>query len=476
MWNACRTAFDQQRTWDRARRLGLAQLVCPGRHTLSALLCTCGRQAVDWSGDYRLYSQDHWETHALFRPVVRGILDLLEPKAAFVVAMDDTVVKKTGTRIPGVAYRRDPLSPPFRVNLIRGQRFLQLSGVVPADDGSGAGRGVPVRFEHVPSVPKPKKSAPKEEWKLYRQQQRACNLSTQGVGAIRNLRDELDQQQNARDRHLIVAVDASYTNQTVLKGLPERTTLIGRIRKEAKFFYPPVPQGPARGKDNRQYGQPAPTPLALRQDETVPWQEVTAFAAGGRHTFRIKTVGPVLWKKAGAARPLRLVVIAPVGYRLRKGSKLLYRQPAYLVCTDPDLPLDQIVQDYLWRWDVEVNHRDEKQLIGVGEAQVRSEQSVERQPAFAVASYAMLLLAGVRAFEVGERRGSVPLPKWQHKEPHERFSTPELLRELRLEVWAYGLMQLPIDSDHFVTTLLPDAKCPELSLPPAAAMLYAATG
>jgi hypothetical protein len=29
-----------------------------------------------------------------------------------------------------------------------------------------------------------------------------------------------------------------------------------------------------------------------------------------------------LWKKAGSTLPLRLVVVAPVGYRLRKGSKL----------------------------------------------------------------------------------------------------------------------------------------------------------
>ena len=476
LWQACRAAYAQARTWERARRLGLAQLICPGRHSVTALLCTCGRQSQDWSADYRLFSQDRWAAHELFVPVVRGVLDLLPPEAPWVAAMDDTVIKKTGTRIPGVAYRRDPLSPPFQVNFIRGQRFLQLSGQVPADDGSGAARAIPVRFEHVPSVPKPKKSASQEEWKIYRQQQRACNLSTQGVGTIRNLRDELDQRHGARDRHLIVAVDASYTNETVLKGLPERTTLIGRVRKDAKFFYPPKPQDQAALGTKRQYGQPTPIPEALRQDQSVPWQEVTAFATGRRHTFRTKTAGPVLWKKAGADCPLRLVVIAPVGYRLRKGSKLLYRQPAYLICTDPDLPLDSIVQYYLWRWDVEVNHRDEKQFIGVGEAQVRAEHSVGRQPAFAVASYAMLLLAGVRAFEVGEHRGGLPLPKWQHKRPDERPSTQELLRQLRLEVWGYGLAQLPIDSDHFVTPPTPATKCPEVPLPLAAAVLYAATG
>jgi len=71
------------------------------------------------------------------------------------------------------------------------------------------------------------------------------------------------------------------------------------------------------------------------------------------------------------------------------------RRPIY---TDPALPLEQLVQYSLWRWDIEINHRDEKQLVGVGEARVGSADSVDRQPALAVASYAILLLAGERAF------------------------------------------------------------------------------
>ena len=50
-----------------------------------------------------------------------------------------------------------------------------------------------------------------------------------------------------------------------------------------------------------------------------------------------------------------MVVIKPLGYRLRQGGKLLYRQPAYLLCTDSTLAVAQVVQEYLWRWDIEVN-------------------------------------------------------------------------------------------------------------------------
>ena len=104
-------AFAQRRTGQRARRLGLGQLACLGRHTVTGVLCAGGRQFVDWSADYRLFSKDRWDQHQLFVPVVRGVLDLLPPGAPLVTALDDTHLKKTGTKIPGVAYRRDPLSP-----------------------------------------------------------------------------------------------------------------------------------------------------------------------------------------------------------------------------------------------------------------------------------------------------------------------------------------------------------------------------
>ena len=85
-------------------------------------------------------------------------------------------------------------------------------------------------------------------------------------------------------------------------------------------------------------------------------------------------------------KDLRLVVIRPVPYK-GPGGKRLYRQPAYLICTDPELPLEDLLQSYLWRWDIEVNHRDEKTLLGVGEAQVRNKKSAWSVPASAVAAY-----------------------------------------------------------------------------------------
>jgi hypothetical protein len=477
-------AFGQQRVACRAQRLGLSQLACIGRHTVTGLLCAAGRQDRDWSADYRFFAQSPWKAQDLFGPVLDGMLECHPSGWPFVAAMDDTHLEKTGAKIPGVAYRRDPLSPPFATNFIRAQRFLQLSGLLPAGAVPAAARAIPLYYQHVPPVPKPKKADPPEVWRAYRQRCKKENLSTAGVEAIAQLRRQLDERIEGKNRILVMGVDGSYTNQTVLKNLPPRTTLIGRIRKDAKLFHPPTAEDQAPRGTRRQYGLTAPTPLELQKDDSIPWQQVNAYAAGKIHAFRVKTIAPVLWAKAGAKQPLRLVVIAPVGYRLHQGGKLLYRQPAYLICTDPDMSLPQLLQYYLWRWDIEVNHRDEKQLIGVGQAQVRASQSADRTPLFAVAAYAMLLLAAEQTYGGATPPAAWPLPKWRAGRRKARLSTQDLIVQLRQEMWGHALdliQQLSAvgrkpHSDHFACSPQLATKCPELHASLPSAILYAASG
>ena len=463
-------AFAQTRTWRRARHLGLTGLLCLGRHTISNLLCTGGQQFADWSAAYRLFSQDRWEPGALFATVLAGVLERLSASQPLVVAMDDTLVRKTGWKAKGVAWRRDPLSPPFRCNFVPAQRFLQAAAVLAAPAEPEAVRCIPVAYEHVPPVPRPRRSAPPEAWQAYRRRRRQENLSTRAVALLQRLRQQADAQ--PQPRPMVAVVDGGYMNQTVLRGLPRDTTLIGRVRKDLKLYAPPPASGATGAGRRRRYGAPLPTPEAWRKDDAAPWITVRAFATGRWHDFRIKTFGPVGWKKAGWQRPVQVLIIAPLGYRLRQRRRRLYRQPAYLLSTDIQLPPPQILQDYLWRWDIEVNHRDEKQLVGVGQAQLTNVLAVDRQPAFAVFSYALLLLAATDAYAEG-RHGRLPPPKWRVGGPPRRMSTPQILQELRKEVWAYALGDLQ-NFDHFMRAVTPPTKSLELPASLPSAVLYGA--
>jgi hypothetical protein len=400
-----------------------------GRHTVTALLSTQSRTHQDWSADYRCYSRGRLDPQVLFNGVRDQVVQQLKPLEPLVSAWDDSIVRKRGWKIHGVAWRRDPLSPPFGVNFVPGQRVLQAS--VAVAQPNGAARMIPIDFVHAPTAKRPRKTASEQEQKSYREAARQANINAVALKRMQALRQGL-----APQRALHIVVDNRFVNQTVLRQLPENTVLIGRMRKDAALFEPPAQQA-ATGR-KRLYGAAAPTPEQLRQDQTIGWQTIKAFACDREHEFKIKHRGPVRTKLAGE-HSVQVVVIAPLGYRLRKGSRLLYRQPAYLLCTDPKMDLAKLVQEYLWRWDIEVNFRDEKTLLGVGQAQVRTPESVQRVPALAVVAYAILLLAGQKTYGDKELPSSVPQPKWQMGHEPARPSTARLINELRYNLWAHEL-------------------------------------
>ena len=105
--------------------------------------------------------------------------------------------------------------------------------------------------------------------------------------------------------------------------------------------------------------------------------------------------------------------MAPVGYRTTKNGRKYYHKPAYLLTTDLTSPAVELLQAYFDRWAIEVNHRDEKEIIGVGEAQVWNPHSVKKVPALLVAMYSWLLLAGLQCYGPKRTPAYEPLPKWR---------------------------------------------------------------
>jgi hypothetical protein len=103
-----------------------------------------------------------------------------------------------------------------------------------------------------------------------------------------------------------------------------------------------------------------------------------------------------------------------------------------LLTTDLKGHAHTLLQVYFDRWQIEVNHREEKDTLGVGQAQLWNEVSVPKQPVLAVASYSALLLASLLAF--GAERGDAyaPLPKWRRNA--KRPSCLDLIALLRKEM------------------------------------------
>jgi hypothetical protein len=436
LWSQTQDAFSDLRLYERARRLALSSLLCLGRHTVTGWLVAGGRSFHDWSADYRLFSRASLDTRALFHPARRALLHALPPGAPLSVMLDDTLLRKSGRKIHGAQHFRDPLGPKFHTNLVWSQRFLQISAALPDPVTPGRARGVPLALRHGPLPKKPSKTASEDERIAYAKARDQARLGRAACDELHQLRRVLDQEGQTQ-RLLICSGDGGHTNRTLLRDLPERTTFIGRIRKDARLYAPPAPAvAGAKGRP-ASYGPLQGTPQAVRQDKVRPWQIVQAYAAGKTHDFKIKVVPAVRWRAAGP-RDLTLIVVAPLGYRLKVGSPLLYREPAYLVCAQADQDVPRLLQNYLWRWQIEVNFREEKTTLGLGQAQVRTEQAARNVPALQAAAYATLLMA---LHTTGPTAKDVPLPapKWRHPKPDDRVSTSQGLGWLRSELWGRAI-------------------------------------
>ena len=416
--------FAQPRSHERAIEHALAWPSVLGERTIASTVTALGRDQQDWSADYKIYSRSPWSSQALFEPVVEDYLERY-PQGPVVGVIDDTGRARTGKKIPGASWQRDPLSPPFHVNLRWGQRFIQMGLLFPHyQQGDDDARSLPIRFEEAPVVRKPGKRASEEEKQNYREQKKKHNLSTRAVTLLSQQRHQLDEK-GANQRPLIVSLDGGYCNRTVFRAERERITLLARCRKDARLCFP-APAG-----QRRQYGEIL-TPEPVRQQDHYPWKRARIRYAGKRRWIRYKLVPGVLWQRGSGTRPLRLIVVAPQPYQLSKQARTNYRDPAYLLTTDLKGSVPRLLQAYFDRWQIEINHREEKHWLGVGQAQVWSKQSVPPHPAFVVACYSLLLLASLRAYGPGRTDAYLPLPQWRRSS--QRPSLRDLLALLRKQI------------------------------------------
>jgi hypothetical protein len=440
--------FPQKRTANRARRLAISLLLAMGRKTISRANAITGRDQLDWSADYRLFSRCEWSHHDLFQPLLEIASNLIS-ESVIAVGYDDTLVKKTGKKIKGTSWQRDPLSPPFNCNFAWGMRYLQASLLLPLYNNRAAPspcRAIPIQFIQLPKFKKPKRSASEEEVKTYNELKKRYNASSAFVENTKKLRQNLDYL-GLTKKQLLIVVDGSYCNRTCFRAEIPNTDLIGRARKNARLYFKSL-------DGNRKFYNPVGfTPEEIRMDEERPYAKGDFHYGGEFRTIRFKDVKEVYWKQATRKRPLRRIILAPTPYRRTKNGSLCYREAAYLLTTDLTSPAHLLIQKYLDRWQIEVNFQEEKGLMGLGDQQLWSDKSIPKAPAFIASIYGAMLLSSVLLTK--DRRDHKlygELPKWRNKST-KRPSCFDLLALVRKEILTRLLSEaLDSNEDLFAVT------------------------
>jgi hypothetical protein len=425
-----RPAFPRHVTWVRVVAVLLGLVIATGRRTLTASLVARGRRSLSWAPDYLAFSRAPWEVADLFDGVVDGAVDTHDrfcaPGRYLMAAVDDTSLPKSGKTIASARWMRDPMSPPFHLNLRWGLRYVHLALILPLHEHGLDARAISIDFAPAPSIKKPGKKATDEQRADFKEAKKQQNLSLVAVRRFAHLRAHLDASGH-RDRLLMMIGDGSYTNRNVLKNLPDRVEYLGRTRGDLAL-HAPAPAG-----TRKVYGERLPTPNEVRQNDEHPWTQTELFYAGTVRKVRFKEVNRVLWPSGGQRRLLRLLVIAPTPYRApnRGPKRWYYRDPAYLLTTDLGTPAAELIQAYLGRWQIEVEHRDLKTSLGVGHAQVSNDNSVARLHAAHVAMWSMIKLAALRTFGLTRTDDYPQRPAWYPQQPGQRASQADIAEALR---------------------------------------------
>jgi len=217
----------------------------------------------------------------------------------------------------------------------------------------------------------------------------------------------------------LIIFDRGFNNRKYFNALLEQGhQLLCRARRNAAFFYRPLPsEQPRRGRP-RLYGRRVHVPHWTYTPMTMP-----GFAS-------VLCVAHQIVRTRMCPQPVRLVVV-----RTRAKKSKPYRY--FLVfTTDLTLSVETILRYYRLRWGFETNMRDTKEELGFDQYQVRSQRSIERSVLLSFVAASLTQLVAWPAFEQAHAKTFPSLEQglaqmdmhWYH--PY-RWTLGLLLRYLR---------------------------------------------
>lgn len=423
-----RFAFAQQRSFMKFTSFIFAILCTAGRHTITSLICFLKQEDKDWSSTYRFFNSGVWDANACFDEVLRLSLNksLSRKNNQYIlISIDDFRVEKVGKTIPHTRYQLDPKSPPFHPNLMWGHRYLHATIVISRKKRGmwQASKSISIKLELAPHVKKPGKRATEEEWEAYEKEKKEHNLTQLAAELIKELRRLCDEF-GYNDKDLIIVADGGYCNKRIFSCLSERIHLVLRCRKDAKLC--------ERSKKKRKFYEDEHfTPHGIYKDEKISTQKSLFFYGRKNVNGKFKEKKEVYWQRGAQKRELRCLVVFGMKYRKNKNGNINYREPMYLLTTHLKLDAKTLIQLYLYRWEIEVTHRELKNDLGISQAQVWNELSVERCPKIIALANSIIHLAKMMLNEDDDDNYLEP-PKWYKK--RKRISLEYLRRRLREEI------------------------------------------
>ena len=421
-----RGAFRQERTFGRMQALILGYLFSFARRTITQALVALGLTDDDWSAFYRLFNEPRIDYEELTGCLLCETLENIPETEPYVVVVDGVQVPRHSHKMAGTSWLKNPRTPPFMPGIHRAQRFLHLGALLPRSE-EGYSRALPLRWE--PAFPEKavlvEGMEARKEWEA-------------ALDSLRWLRMELDEA-GRRTQRLLVLGDGGFCVARFFHELPQRVDLMVRCAKNRALYELPKAKEGGRGR-RRKYGEKAKKPHEWLT-ESSGWRKAAFMVRGREVRPRYRVEGPYVLKGA-AERPVFLMVVKGVdhGSKRSKRRHRKRREPSFFLLTAVweeerwvmPFAAEELL-GWMWqRWEIEVAHRECKTGFGLGEAQCWSKEAAVLAVQWQAWAYAVLVLAGYRAWGLG--RGSLRPPgRWWSGSG--RWSLNTLWRGYRAELW-----------------------------------------
>jgi len=294
------------------------------------------------------------------------VLKFIPDHASIIVAVDDTLNRKTGRRIWAAGMHHDPLLSTAR----RAVFSFGHNGVV---------LSVQLRLPF----------APDKVWslpilmRLYRRQQKERKPGRlrgegkaigQAPPSEYRTRPQLASEMIALlaswvpQRTIHVVGDSEYAGKTISRHLPDNVHLTSRMVMNAALYDRPAKRRKGERGAPRKKGKRLPSPVELLKSKKVRWTKIKVTLYDRRVRVWYKSC-VALWYNSAGTRPLRIVVVRDPSGR---------RKDDCFFSTDLSLSAKAILELFAMRWPLEVAFYNAKQFLGLQDPQNRTPQAVQR--------------------------------------------------------------------------------------------------
>ncbi len=356
-------------------------LLGSGRRTVTqVLLAGDGLKVKTFSCYHRFFSQARWAVDAIGRVMLGLVLKFIPDDAPIIVAVDDTLNRKTGKHIWAAGMHHDPLlSTARRAVFSFGHNWVVLSVQLRLPFAPDKVWSLPILMRlYRRKQKKGEPGRPRGERKAIgqatpREYRTRPQLASEMIALLASW---------VPQRTIHVVGDSEYAGKSISGHLPDNVHLTSRMVMNAALYDRPAKRRKGERGAPRKKGKRLPSPVELVKSKKVRWTQIRVTLYDRRVRVWYKTC-TALWYNSAGTRLLRIVVVHDPSGR---------RKDDCFFSTDLSLSAKSILELFTMRWPLEVAFYSAKQFLGLEDPQNRTPRAVQRTAPLALYLHTLVIL------------------------------------------------------------------------------------